>query len=122
MRTTKKIMVYVSFDKKLIGYRENNLDWEAGEVVRLKGEDMMVYANFDLNHYGLKVFKWYWKKGIKKTSCFHSDINYNIEQLIKLTSIDDFGRKLEKQEEIIRERQLKTNLKIIESLSKVLNI
>ena len=93
-----KAMFLVNFDTHRMAWKENNMDWEVGETTIFKGQKMMVYANFNLSTYGVKVFHWFFQKGLKRFENFCDTINYNVEELIKLTSNDDLGKRLEKME------------------------
>lgn len=113
----KKVMLYVNFDTRTIGYCENVLDWNVGEFTKKNGRDVMVYANFNLNEYGLKTFKHYFNKGLRKFDNFCDKVNYAVEELIRLTSTDDFGKRLARMETARSMRELDSLVALIESHS-----
>ncbi len=113
----EKIMLYVDFDTKTIGYCPNRLDWSVGEFTKKNGRKVMVYANFDLSRYGLKTFKYVFKRGLRQFDNFCDKLNYCVEELIRLTATDDFGRSLIEDEEAIRARKLHRLIEYMESRS-----
>lgn len=95
----EKYMVYVNFESRTIGFSKNVLDWTVGEITKRNGQEMMIYANFNLNYYGLKTLKYIFKRGLKKFDNFCDKINYAVEEIIELTKNDDFGKALLEYEE-----------------------
>ena len=110
-------MLYVNFDSRCIGYCENVLDWEVGEFTKKNGREVMVYANFNLNEYGLKTFKHIFKQGLRKFDNFCDKINYTVEELLRLTATDDFGKQLMEREAYRSMRELDALIEVMESHS-----
>ena len=95
---TKQYFLFVNFDKKLIGIRENKLEWEVGDytVVNENTGNVMVYALLNLTENGLFVVRKLFKKIYLecKRNEFEESLNLVVESLQKLTSDESRCQKI----------------------------
>ena len=82
--------IYVNFDRRTIGVKENTLDWKVGEETKVEAHDykVMVYANLELTETAHKAVKLVFKKLCDMTAGmkFHEKVNSVVEKIIEITS------------------------------------
>jgi len=85
-----RYFIYVNFDRRTIGVKENSLDWEVGEETKVKDHDynVLVYANLNLNPIQWDAVKLVFNKLCEsiRRPMFHEKVNEVVERLIKITS------------------------------------
>lgn len=106
---TTNIMLYVSFDKKSIGYCKNSLEREVGEFSFIKGKEVMIYALFQLTELQMKAFKTYFNS-FKIEGNFCDCLNKLVEDMIFITKDDSFGLKIEREEKRRKEERERRNI------------
>lgn len=113
---TTNIMLYVNFDSKTIGCKKNVMDYEVGEFTRIDGEEVMVYALFNLNEFGMKSLHYIFKRGLVKFNNFVDKLNYCVEEIINLTNNDDFGKQIIEEEKRLKEARHRRDLAICDAV------
>ncbi len=92
------IFIYTNFDRRRIGFQENNLEYEVGDFTILKAgeEKVMVYATMEISEEALYVLRHNFKSIYQQCRCekFCEHLNKVVETIIELISNEKACKKI----------------------------